>query len=168
MNLGQIKQAVRDGQIVCHQNENYRVVLHTFANGEEQWLIKCLSNNHCIGLTWADNKTMNGYEPDFFILHQDQGKDEIYILENKDAQDELLSTMINFLYGWEADNECVRPSVRDHLNEHCDVVLVFWFKSIQSDRQIELEKEGRGIDAPMTFKEAFQELQAAYENIIFN
>jgi hypothetical protein len=166
MNLGQIKQAVRDGQIVCHQNENYRVVLHTFKNGDEQWLIKCLSNDYCIGLTWQDEVTMNGYEQDFFILHQDQGKDEIYILENREAQDELLSTMIKFLYGWEADNEGVRSSVKDHLNQHCDVVQVFWFNNVDGDAQEELASEGR--NTPMTFKEAFQELQAAYENIIFN
>ena len=164
MNLGQIKKAVRDGQTVCHKMANYQVVFHTFPSGEEQWLIKSKSNNHCIGLTWADETTLNGREDEFYILQTSE--QETYILENKESQDELLSTMINFLYGWENDNPNAKTNDIHHLNQHCDVVLVFWFNSVQGDAQEELASQGR--ETPLTFKEAYEELNAAFQNIILN
>ncbi len=67
MNLQQIKDAVNAGQTVCWSNNNYKVVTGTFPNKEVYWNIVCVSNNHTIGLTWADGVTMNGKEEDFFI-----------------------------------------------------------------------------------------------------
>lgn len=67
MNLEQIKTAVRSGQTVHVGNTAYCVNLHTFPNGEEQWLIRCVQNDYCIGLTWADGVTMNGKPEDFFV-----------------------------------------------------------------------------------------------------
>ena len=164
MNLGQIKKAVRDGQTVCHQTPNYHVILHTFKSGEEQWLIKSMSNNHCIGLTWADETTLNGKEEEFYILPNDE--EETYILEDKEAQDRLLESMIEYLYQWEEDNPNVRTSLIDHLNQHCDVVQVFWFNNVDGDAQEELASQGR--ETPLTFKEAYEELNAAFQNIILN
>jgi len=164
MNLGQIKQAVKDGKKVCHQTAAYNVVLNILANGEEQWLIKCMSNNHCIGLTWADGKTMNGKEDEFFLLQTSE--EQTYILENKEAQDRLLTSMIDFLYQWEQDNPSANTNDIHHLNQHCDIVQVFWFNSVDGDAQEELASEG--METPLTFKEAFQELQCAFDNIIFN
>ena len=68
MTLEEIKFATRNGKTVYWGNLGYVVTLHTFKDGTEQWLIKCLSNDHCSGLTWQDGKTMNGKETEFFIL----------------------------------------------------------------------------------------------------
>ena len=64
MNLEEIKKAVTEGKKVHWASEAYIVVN---PNGGTQWLIKCVLNNHCIGLTWLDGKTMNGKESEFFI-----------------------------------------------------------------------------------------------------
>lgn len=62
MNLQEIKQAIADGKKVHWSNKLYDVI-------ESKWeyLIRCNSNGHCIGLTWQDGVTMNGREEDFFI-----------------------------------------------------------------------------------------------------
>jgi hypothetical protein len=67
MTLEEIKEAVRGGKRVCWSNRAYDVILYVFPSGEEQWLIKCNLNGHCIGLTWMDGVTMNGEEEQFFI-----------------------------------------------------------------------------------------------------
>lgn len=67
MKLEEIKAAVRDGKTVCWASDLYEVILHTFPSKEEQWLIKCVANDSCIGLTWMDEVTMNGEEKDFYI-----------------------------------------------------------------------------------------------------
>lgn len=64
MTLEEIQQAVNDGKTVHWANENY-VVLK--GRTIQQWLVKCVSNGSCIGLTWADGKTMNGKPEDFYI-----------------------------------------------------------------------------------------------------
>ena len=58
MNLHQIKAALAAGLPVHWSHVGY-VVAHN--------LITCTSNQHAIGLTWADNVTLNGKEKDFFI-----------------------------------------------------------------------------------------------------
>lgn len=63
MKLDEIKESVLSGKKVCWGNDMYEVVLDKHG----QWLIKCLSNGHCIGLTWEDNVTMNGKESEFYI-----------------------------------------------------------------------------------------------------
>ena len=67
MNLEEIKTAVRAGRTVYWSNPNYEVKLYQFKDGSEQWLVKCLPNRHCIGLTWADGVTLNGEEKDFYV-----------------------------------------------------------------------------------------------------
>ena len=62
MNLEEIKQAIEQGKKVHWSNAGYEVIKDNIG----QYLIKCTSNNHCIGLTWQDNVTMNGKECDFF------------------------------------------------------------------------------------------------------
>jgi hypothetical protein len=64
MTLEQIKEAVNKGSKVCWMAPVYEVK----KDQKEQWLITCKLNNHSIGLTWADDKTLNGKEEDFFIL----------------------------------------------------------------------------------------------------
>lgn len=63
MNLQQIKQAIADGKQVYWSNTSYKVI----DGGKAGYLIKC-SNGHSIGLTWADDVTLNGKEQDFFTI----------------------------------------------------------------------------------------------------
>lgn len=69
MNIEQIKTAVREGKTVHWASDIYVVILHTFASGKEQWLVKCLPNDYCTGLTNSKG-VMAENESDFFIaLH---------------------------------------------------------------------------------------------------
>jgi hypothetical protein len=63
MNLEQIKKAIAEGKKVYWSSGLYEVI-----KDGNQYLIKCSSNGHCIGLTWADGKTLNGKESDFFTI----------------------------------------------------------------------------------------------------
>lgn len=67
MTLYEIKTAVRNGKEVKVGSDAYRVHLHTFHSGEEQWLIQCPDNGYCIGLTWQDGTTLNANPEDFYI-----------------------------------------------------------------------------------------------------
>jgi hypothetical protein len=62
MTAKEIREAVDQGKTVLWLSERYVVI----KNGSD-YLIKCLLNNHCIGLTWADGTTLNGDESEFFI-----------------------------------------------------------------------------------------------------
>jgi plasmid maintenance system killer protein len=64
MNLQQIKAAVERGERVFLGNDAYEVIQD---DNLGQWLIRCSFNGYCIGLTWADGKTLNGKPEDFFI-----------------------------------------------------------------------------------------------------
>ena len=63
MNLQEIKDAVKSGQTVYWNSKIYEVIQDKLG----QWMIKCTSNNSCIGLTWADEVTLNGKENEFFL-----------------------------------------------------------------------------------------------------
>ena len=63
MNLNEIKAAVRAGKTVHWASTNYVVEEDRIG----QWHIICLSNRHCIGLTWQDGVTLNGREDQFFV-----------------------------------------------------------------------------------------------------
>lgn len=62
MNLTEIIKAIDDGKKVYWNNKAYKVV----KDKNNEYLIKCISNGHCIGLTWADGKTLNAKENEFF------------------------------------------------------------------------------------------------------
>lgn len=62
MKLEEIKQAVKAGELVHWMNSEYSVICDS--NG--QWLISC-KNGSAIGLTWADNTTLNGKPEQFYI-----------------------------------------------------------------------------------------------------
>ena len=66
MTLEEIKAAVEAGKTVCWARRNYEVV----KDGIGQWLIRSKCNDHYIGLTWADGKTLNGREDQFFIAEE--------------------------------------------------------------------------------------------------
>lgn len=63
MTAQEIKAAVDNGKTVHWKNELYVIV----KDKRNEYYIKCLSNNHCIGLTWEDDVTLNGKEEDFYI-----------------------------------------------------------------------------------------------------
>lgn len=63
MNLLEIKKAILEGKTVHWSNESYIVIKDDIG----QYLIKCISNESCIGLTHKDEVTMNGQESEFFI-----------------------------------------------------------------------------------------------------
>lgn len=65
MTVEEIKKAVDEGKKVFWKSTTYVVIPHK--KTPNSYLIKCLWNNHMIGLTWADNETLNGEEEDFFI-----------------------------------------------------------------------------------------------------
>jgi ornithine carbamoyltransferase len=67
MTLDEIKEAVRGGKVVHWATDAYNVEVHMLKSGEEQWLIHCLPTNHYIGLTHADEVTMNGKPEQFYI-----------------------------------------------------------------------------------------------------
>jgi len=55
-NADEIKKAFEKGIKIYSDNDNYIVVKDRL----NQYLIECTINNYCIGLTWQDNKTLNG------------------------------------------------------------------------------------------------------------
>jgi predicted RecA/RadA family phage recombinase len=63
MNAHEIKQAINNGKKVYWSSKAYQVI----KDKNNEYFIKCTLNEHCIGLTWADNTTLNGKEEDFFI-----------------------------------------------------------------------------------------------------
>ena len=63
MNLHEIKLAISQGLIVKWANDNYNVI----KDNRDQYFIMCEQNSHAIGLTWADETTLNGKEKDFYI-----------------------------------------------------------------------------------------------------
>jgi hypothetical protein len=63
MTLTEIKNAVLSGKKVCWHNPAYEVII----DNKNQWMIKHIAG-HCIGLTWADDVTMNGKEEDFKLM----------------------------------------------------------------------------------------------------
>jgi len=63
MTLEEIKSAVDKGETVHWINSLYEVI-----KNNREYLIRCKSNNHCIGLTWADGVTLNGEEKGFYTL----------------------------------------------------------------------------------------------------
>lgn len=65
MTLEEIKKAVDEGKTVFWSNTSYVVIPHK--KTPDTYLIKFLGNGHMIGLTWADNVTLNGKEEDFFV-----------------------------------------------------------------------------------------------------
>lgn len=67
MTTQQIKQAVNNGKTVYWKSPIYKVIKDT----NNEYLIKCDINNHCIGLTWMDGETLNGKEDEFFMAQKE-------------------------------------------------------------------------------------------------
>ena len=64
MTLEEILRALDEGMPVHWQSTAYLVERHTSRGA---CVIRALSTGHCIGLTRADGKNLNGKEADFFI-----------------------------------------------------------------------------------------------------
>ena len=68
MDLQEIKSAIDANKTVHWSNDSYVVIKHFPRYPDTpEYLIKCLSNGHCIGLTWRDGVTMNGKKEQFYI-----------------------------------------------------------------------------------------------------
>lgn len=63
MKLLEIQNATLGGMTVHWTNEGYEVIHDRIG----QWLVRYNPNAHCIGLTWADGRTMNGKPSEFFV-----------------------------------------------------------------------------------------------------
>ena len=59
----ELRMAIDSGKKVFWASLYYECI-----KGKGDYLIRCTANGYCIGLTWADNKTLNGKPKDFFIL----------------------------------------------------------------------------------------------------
>lgn len=66
MQLKEIKDAVESGKTVHWANTGYIV----FKDSLNQWLIVCLRNFDCVGLTHKDGVTMNE-DPEMFYISGD-------------------------------------------------------------------------------------------------
>ncbi len=64
MTLKQIKKAIKENKKVCWVSDIYEVI----KDKNNNYLIKCIINKNCIGLTHKDKKTLNGKEAEFFII----------------------------------------------------------------------------------------------------
>ena len=64
MTLAEILRAVEEGLPVHWQSPGYLVERPA---GRGACVIRSHSTGHCIGLTWADGRTLNGKEEEFFI-----------------------------------------------------------------------------------------------------
>lgn len=51
-----IREIVDSGKVVYCDSKSYVVIKDSI----NQYLIKCIDNDYCIGLTWNDNSTLNG------------------------------------------------------------------------------------------------------------
>jgi len=67
MTVQEIKQAVDYGLPVRWSNSLYHVIKDSF----NQYLIVCQSNQYTIGLTWQDDKTLNGEPEEFYIQYKE-------------------------------------------------------------------------------------------------
>jgi hypothetical protein len=63
MTLDEIKSAVDAGKVVHWKNYAYRVIKDRL----DRYLILCVLNQDCTGLTHRDGVTMNGKPEDFFV-----------------------------------------------------------------------------------------------------
>lgn len=96
MNAEEIKQAVEFGLTVCWSNDGYEVIKGAV---EGSFLICFKANNSCIGLTWADGKTLNGKEEEFYIKLTDAKADELI-----EKMKEFLPKRISLCYTDHSDN----------------------------------------------------------------
>jgi hypothetical protein len=63
MTLEEIKKTINEGGRVYWHHEGYPVI----KDGLGRFLICCIQNQSCWGLTWTDGVTMNEKEEDFYI-----------------------------------------------------------------------------------------------------
>ena len=68
LSLSDIETAIYNGFTVYWKNNNYQVIKDKIG----QYLIKCLSNSHCVGLTKADG-TLRDDPKDFFLGGMNNG-----------------------------------------------------------------------------------------------
>ena len=68
MNINEIKSAVENGKRVFWKQANYEVIKNKFGD----WLVVCLQNENCTGLTHRNGVTWEYDEKDFYILKEEE------------------------------------------------------------------------------------------------
>ena len=61
--LKQVQEVVRSGQIVCWKSPAYEVRVDM----RGQWFVRCILNDHCVCLFWADG-VRSDYKPEDFYV----------------------------------------------------------------------------------------------------
>lgn len=64
MTLKEIKKAIEENKDVYWASDIYKVIKDI----NDNYLIKCIINDYCIGLTHKDKTTLNGKEEEFFTV----------------------------------------------------------------------------------------------------
>ena len=82
MNIQEIKDAVDTGKTV-----NWSSLMYVVIKGKSGYLIKCISNDSCVGLTNLAGDELNGDEKDFSIKKEDI-PDELMKSFNRDLTEE--------------------------------------------------------------------------------
>lgn len=105
MTLTEIKEAVLEGMTVHWKHEGYVVVESgSRAVGEaNQWLIMCVRNEYCIGLTHMDGVTMNGKAEDFFVGYMEKMNQiqlGMYLGALRAGERVIETTTLMFSSGW--------------------------------------------------------------------
>lgn len=61
--INDVITAVKEGKTVCWSNDSYEVI----DGGKAGFLVKCISNGHCVGLMHTDNVTSSYNAEDFYV-----------------------------------------------------------------------------------------------------
>lgn len=133
MTLQEIKEAVRAGKTVHWGNAGYIVTV----DKNDQWLIKCISNQHCIGLTWTDEVTMNGKPEEFFIALSAKAEDAIRLARKMVEAMQELNSFWQDLDGEESGelNELFTPDFpfRECFGDTCHLAQT-WIDNLENTK----------------------------------
>ena len=112
MDLQTICGSVIQGKTVHWSNENYVVIRDDIG----QWMIQCVKNGHCIGLTWSDGSTLNGKEEDFYVAVSETERMREALLDLATEVRAVADSLVrNTIDPW-ADSETTRlNNIADHM-----------------------------------------------------
>lgn len=92
--------------------------------------------------------------------------------DKEGKQLDIITSMFDFIHSWMEDNEGeLRISTIDQMNDHLLLVQVFYLKiEDDSDAYFELllDHSAKFEAEPMTFEQAYKELDCCFKNHIFN
>lgn len=96
--------------------------------------------------------------------------DKIEIVNDREKQNKVIRSMMEYLYGWMDDNPGIRSSIVDSINYNIAYVEVFFFNHFPTDLHVKIMNEADEEDWELDedFENAFNTLQSSFDNIIFN